>query len=571
VGLTLAGLVVAVYYGIPMMRLAIWTAQNDFRESCKSDLEAGMPRTPACDKTLEQSAQPPPIRKRTIPVKVYRSAPTYLQHWGLVIFVALLVTVWKILEYLAHCRGEIEKLANTPVSSSMTLQDTAKEPITMADAPICEVASETMLRDKTVTPPVKGALETTYASHLRNEGSSMNDQSIQNIPNSTAASVRKAPQCAYHSNYQSDTGMVGAPPSEAANGFAQFHEHLNSLGDMIERNGYLIQALLDPKTTDPTSASLGATHHSLMMEDSSTCPIADKFATATEESTQTENDDRPPRHNVLDQKPVSACTTNEESSDEGVALNTASAASDRMMIQTQDENVSARVRGPVAPFLIMTSTSGSGNTQPVATNSDTSTDQATEDSESIPQHSTGPIISASLSPMGTFSDERKIRPQIFGIFTLVYNSLTACVSLTAQSFLSLRRRPTERTYRTKSTRRTSALITGYLAASIAVAMPYHATPCMILLAKSFVWNWVIEVWALDEYQLETPYTSKSLHRRGGSSPATILALSFLQLFIFVCLGLGLEINSLGRLAYRDGIWFASSAYSTVLAMVSSCH
>jgi hypothetical protein len=66
--LTLAGLVVAVYYGIPMMRLAIWTARNDFREACKSELEAALPQTSACKQALDQPPHPPPIKKRGIAV-----------------------------------------------------------------------------------------------------------------------------------------------------------------------------------------------------------------------------------------------------------------------------------------------------------------------------------------------------------------------------------------------------------------------------------------------------------------------------------------------------------------------
>ena len=66
VGLALGGLVVTIYYGIPIMRLAVWTAQNDFREACKSELEIGLQQSAACNRTLAQPAQPPPIMKRTI-------------------------------------------------------------------------------------------------------------------------------------------------------------------------------------------------------------------------------------------------------------------------------------------------------------------------------------------------------------------------------------------------------------------------------------------------------------------------------------------------------------------------
>jgi hypothetical protein len=62
-----AGLVVAVYYGVPMMRLAVWTAENDFREACKSDSEAALsfPQTKACRRVLESPPRQPPVTKFT--------------------------------------------------------------------------------------------------------------------------------------------------------------------------------------------------------------------------------------------------------------------------------------------------------------------------------------------------------------------------------------------------------------------------------------------------------------------------------------------------------------------------
>jgi hypothetical protein len=65
--LAFAGLIVAVYYGVPMMRLAVWTAENDFREACKSDSEAALsfPQTKACRHVLENPPQQPPVTRFT--------------------------------------------------------------------------------------------------------------------------------------------------------------------------------------------------------------------------------------------------------------------------------------------------------------------------------------------------------------------------------------------------------------------------------------------------------------------------------------------------------------------------
>jgi hypothetical protein len=47
------------------MRLAIWTAKNDFREACKSE---PLPQTSACKAALDQPPQPPTIKKRGIAI-----------------------------------------------------------------------------------------------------------------------------------------------------------------------------------------------------------------------------------------------------------------------------------------------------------------------------------------------------------------------------------------------------------------------------------------------------------------------------------------------------------------------
>jgi hypothetical protein len=81
VGLALGGLVVTIYYGMPIMRLAVWTAQNDFREACRSERETGLQQSAACNKTLAQPAQPPPIMKRTTSDMEDRDVSRELAPW----------------------------------------------------------------------------------------------------------------------------------------------------------------------------------------------------------------------------------------------------------------------------------------------------------------------------------------------------------------------------------------------------------------------------------------------------------------------------------------------------------
>ncbi|KAM0717928.1 hypothetical protein Q7P37_006260 [Cladosporium fusiforme] len=121
VGLTLAGLIVAVYYGLPMMRLAIWTAQNDFREACKSEAEAGMTRTSACNATLHQPPQPPPLNKR-MTVAMHEHSDLGLRLWAVATCFVLLLCVCKALRDLAQrSRQDSEQSkANGGVSAPAT-------------------------------------------------------------------------------------------------------------------------------------------------------------------------------------------------------------------------------------------------------------------------------------------------------------------------------------------------------------------------------------------------------------------------------------------------------------------
>ncbi|KAK4554673.1 hypothetical protein LTR86_008175 [Recurvomyces mirabilis] len=63
-GLATAALLVAIYCGAPMYRLAIWTAKKDFREACVNDRSIGL-TSAACNMTLLDPLRPPPISKRS--------------------------------------------------------------------------------------------------------------------------------------------------------------------------------------------------------------------------------------------------------------------------------------------------------------------------------------------------------------------------------------------------------------------------------------------------------------------------------------------------------------------------
>ncbi|KAK3621720.1 hypothetical protein LTR56_022612 [Elasticomyces elasticus] len=64
--LAAAAIAVTVYYGQVMLRLARWSAGNEFRGSCVNDRSVGISSS-ACNSTLSEPARPPPVlRKRTL-------------------------------------------------------------------------------------------------------------------------------------------------------------------------------------------------------------------------------------------------------------------------------------------------------------------------------------------------------------------------------------------------------------------------------------------------------------------------------------------------------------------------
>lgn len=104
-----------------MMRLAIWTAQNDFRESCKSELQAALPQTAACNKTLEQSPRPPPLTKRTASTIVEGHTDWKHMIYIFVTFSTLLLLAWGLLK--ANKTGQA---ADSAKSLSQSLAKPAK-------------------------------------------------------------------------------------------------------------------------------------------------------------------------------------------------------------------------------------------------------------------------------------------------------------------------------------------------------------------------------------------------------------------------------------------------------------
>lgn len=115
--MTLADLVVAVYYGIPVMRLAIWTAKNDFREACKSELDTAIPQTSACKEGLDQPTQPPPIKKRGI--TVVRGHGLGLRSSVLATCCMLLVLLSFVAKNLIRCGRKGVEQSKTPIGLSI--------------------------------------------------------------------------------------------------------------------------------------------------------------------------------------------------------------------------------------------------------------------------------------------------------------------------------------------------------------------------------------------------------------------------------------------------------------------
>jgi hypothetical protein len=118
VGLAFGALVVAVYYGAPMWRLARWTAPNDFRASCISDYDRGLQESVRCKTLLADPAKPPPVVKRTVHEADERVGTTALR-WAvgiaitsatLVVFVVQLKEIYTRKTSCARLDSELRRL-----------------------------------------------------------------------------------------------------------------------------------------------------------------------------------------------------------------------------------------------------------------------------------------------------------------------------------------------------------------------------------------------------------------------------------------------------------------------------
>jgi len=63
--MALGALVVAVYYGEPMLKIARWTALKDFHEACLEDRDKGLMNA-ACKASISEPTRPPPVLKRAV-------------------------------------------------------------------------------------------------------------------------------------------------------------------------------------------------------------------------------------------------------------------------------------------------------------------------------------------------------------------------------------------------------------------------------------------------------------------------------------------------------------------------
>jgi hypothetical protein len=91
--IALLAIITTLYFGIvsgpgsPADSRAIWSSHNDFRATCISELESGLPTSPACDKILKQAAEPPPdLEKRDDII-----ASSYLVQGTVLVFVIVAV------------------------------------------------------------------------------------------------------------------------------------------------------------------------------------------------------------------------------------------------------------------------------------------------------------------------------------------------------------------------------------------------------------------------------------------------------------------------------------------------
>jgi hypothetical protein len=122
VGLAFGALVVAVYYGAPVWRLARWTALNDFRASCISDHDRGLRESTRCKTLLADPAKPPPVVKRTSVVKrTFDEADEHVGSTALRWAVGIAVPIATLVVFLVRMKGYTQE--RRPVPDSMAKSD----------------------------------------------------------------------------------------------------------------------------------------------------------------------------------------------------------------------------------------------------------------------------------------------------------------------------------------------------------------------------------------------------------------------------------------------------------------
>ncbi|KAK4951795.1 hypothetical protein LTR10_009715 [Elasticomyces elasticus] len=117
VGSVAGATVIGVYYGQPMLRLAIWTARNEFRGSCIEDRSRGL-ASAACNTTLLEPARPPPFRRRSI------QPASILRYHDSAVLVAVTITAGVVLVVvtLIWFRGYMETRPSEPYRKYLSFE-----------------------------------------------------------------------------------------------------------------------------------------------------------------------------------------------------------------------------------------------------------------------------------------------------------------------------------------------------------------------------------------------------------------------------------------------------------------
>lgn len=110
VGVAVGALIACVYYGQPMLRIAIWTAKVDFHEACINDRNIGL-SSKACNASLLEPVRPPPVKKRS-----YRGMPhsPFTEYTN--VFLTVVAGVTTLVVFLLRFRPYMETRQKPSVS-----------------------------------------------------------------------------------------------------------------------------------------------------------------------------------------------------------------------------------------------------------------------------------------------------------------------------------------------------------------------------------------------------------------------------------------------------------------------